>query len=143
MCLEVFHGFTGCDEVCPCKWGTYVGGSRGSIEVMSRGAGAECGGRNMGADRVVLVGRRALSMPPGLGQAQGSVGEVRSGPKAKLRQDWGSEVARGGGPRAKAGSAAVGSPGCSIRGGLVSPVKGRAWAGGILKTSPFHRDMVS
>lgn len=33
----------GCDEVCPCKWGTYVGSSRGSIEVMPRGSGAECG----------------------------------------------------------------------------------------------------
>ena len=51
-------------------------------------------------------------MPPGLGQAQGSVGEARSGPKAKLRQDWGSEVTWGGGPRAKAGrTAAVPSPG--------------------------------
>ena len=65
----------------------------------------------MGADRVVLVGRRALSMPPGLGQAQGSVGEARSGPKAKLRQDWGSEVAWGGGARAEAGrTEAVASP---------------------------------
>lgn len=44
-------------------------------------------------------------MPPGfLGQAQGSVGEVRSGPKAKLRQDWGSEVARGGVPGLRRGA---------------------------------------
>lgn len=66
----------------------------------------------MGADCVVLVGRRALSMPPGLGQAQESVGEARLGPKAKLRQDWGSGVGGGGGPGAKAGrTAAVASPG--------------------------------
>ena len=134
----------GCDEVCPCKWGTYVGGSRGSIKVMPRGGRAERGAGTWGQTVWSLWEGGHCQCPQAWVRLRGRWGRRDQVPKQSSDRTGAQRSLGEGVPGLRRGGLRQWHlPGktASEMGWLV--LLRRAWARGVLKTSPFHHDMVS